>query len=66
MDNQFWVVILSLMISATMIFIFKMAFKALEDKDKTLNLLVITSMILLWIAIAYLFYLARAFITIAT
>lgn len=66
MNNQFGIVILSLMISATIIFIFRMAFKELEGKDKTLSLLVIAAMILLWITIAYMFYLARIVITAPT
>lgn len=66
MNNQFGIVILSLMISATIIFIFRMAFKELEGKDKTLNLLVIVTMILLWITIAYMFYLARIVIVSPT
>ena len=66
MNNQFGIVVLSLIISAVLIFIFKLAFKAFEEKDRTLNLLVISVMIMLWLAMAYSFYLARIVITTPT
>lgn len=66
MNNQFGIVVLSLIISAVLIFIFKMAFKAFEEKDRTLNLLVISVMIMLWLAMAYSFYLARIVIVSPT